>query len=83
MNFYLLLPILTGLTIVSQATLNKMSAGIMGFSTTVFVNGIVFFVGCLALWAGVKVGWIPWTGEMGAIDKNSSEQHRSKPRVRQ
>ena len=38
----------------------------MGFSTTVFVNGIVFFVGCLALWAGVKVGWIPWTGEMGA-----------------
>ncbi|MFM6927395.1 MAG: DMT family transporter [Bdellovibrio sp.] len=66
MNFYLLLPILTGITIVSQATMNKMAAGIQGFSTTVLVNGIVFFIGCLTLWAGVKLGWIPWTGSMGA-----------------
>lgn len=66
MNFYLLLPVLTGLTIVAQATLNKISAGVMGFSTTVLVNGAVFFLGCVGLWGGVKLGWIPWTGTMGA-----------------
>lgn len=38
----------------------------MGFSTTVLINGIVFFLGCVSLWAGVKIGWIPWTGDMGA-----------------
>lgn len=66
MNSYLFLPFLTGITIVAQAMLNKSSSSTVGFTTAVLLNGVVFFVGCLALWGGVKLGLIPWTGDMGA-----------------
>lgn len=66
MNFYLILPVLTGITIVSQAVLNKTVSQSLGLTTTVFINGVVFFVACSLFWILVKVGVVPFSGHLGA-----------------
>lgn len=66
MNSYLILPILTGVSIVTQAFLNRSSSISLGLTTTVLINAIVFLAASAALWFSVKAGWIPLTGSLGA-----------------
>ncbi|MDG0815536.1 DMT family transporter [Bdellovibrio svalbardensis] len=66
MNMYLILPVLTGITIVSQAMLNRAASATLGLTSTVFINGIVFFAACTLFWLLVKAGLIPLSGSLGA-----------------
>lgn len=76
MIFKLIFPILAGLSIVFQGTLNRHIAAQVGLVSAVFLNALVFLVFAGFLWTLVRYGVLtgipiltikPWTG-LGLLD---------------
>ena len=49
MNFYLVIPVFLGLTVVAQGVLNRRIGGEWGLSSAVFLNAVVFMIVSSAL----------------------------------
>lgn len=58
MTLYLLLPLITGISIIMQAGLNRQSSMQVGLLSAVLLNSFLFFVLSLAIWLVVRKGWI-------------------------
>lgn len=58
----LLLPVLAGVSIVLQGTLNKNSAQQIGLASAVFLNALVFLVVSAVLWLFIKYNGVNFFG---------------------
>lgn len=66
MWIYLILPIMTGVSIVLQGGLNRASADQMGLLSAVLLNALVFLVLATTLWALARFGILSLPEQMGA-----------------
>ena len=58
MTIYLLLPLITGISIIMQAGLNRQSSMQIGLLSALVLNSFLFFVLSSAIWLIVRKGWI-------------------------
>ena len=58
MTLYLFLPLITGISIIMQAGLNRQSSMQVGLLTAVLLNSFIFFMVSLGVWVIVRKGWI-------------------------
>ena len=58
LTIYLLLPLITGVSIIMQAGLNRQSSMQIGLLSAVLLNSFLFFTLSLVIWLVVRKGWI-------------------------
>lgn len=58
LSVYLLLPLITGISIIFQAGLNRQSSMQLGLLSAVLLNSFIFFFVSLVVWICVRKEWV-------------------------